>query len=132
MTIEDLEFLKKYESNFLTAINAGYSRNIPKNDLEKMVEIYSREKNIRYKLCYHCSSTVLSFIKELGSMYLVQKGNEQALNDKELEKEVTNSVDNTNECTTTNTKNNDEAVEQRKNNGIKRKRNAKYTTKQDK
>lgn len=114
MTIEDLEFLKKYESNFLTAINAGYSRNIPKNDLEKMVEIYSREKNIRYRLCYHCSSTVLSFIKELGSMYLkqlVQKGNEQALNDKELEKEVT--------MTETNNK-------------IKKKRNAKYTTKQDK
>lgn len=133
-TEEDIQYLKKFESNFNTAIKTSYTRNVPRKDIEKMLDIYNRVNGKTLNICTYCTSSILSFLKDIGQQYFnaVQKGNEQQLKTNELEKEVTNSVDNTKECTTTNTKNNDEAVEQRKNNGIKRKRNAKYTTKQSK
>lgn len=138
MTTEDINWLSKFETNFRTAINSNYSRNILESQLRKMVEIYELETGKKYKLCLHCSSQILQFIKDMGKIYFetVQAGNETEVTTNELEKSVTvteqsvgtNTELNTNESTTTNT---NEAVEQQKNNKKKKTmKNAKYTTKQ--
>ena len=139
-TEEDIQYLKKFESNFNTAIKTSYTRNVPRKDIEKMLDIYNRVNGKTLTICTYCTSSILSFLKDIGQQYfsLVQTGNEQRLNTNELEKEVTYlentdvakaKEDNTKECTTTNTNNNDEAVLQRKNKKITKTRNAKYTTK---
>ena len=125
-TQEDILYLSKFESNFNTAIKANYTRNIPKKDIEKMVEIYNRVNGKTLKLCTYCSSSVLSFLKDIGQQYFnaVQKGIEPQLETNELAKEVAVTEDtdvakvkedNTKNNTTKNTK-----------------KNAKYTTKQSK
>lgn len=87
MTKEDLQLLSEYETNFKTAINSNYTRNIVKSKIEKMLEIYKRETGENYILCTHCSSSVLTFLKKIGKLYFekVQEGNENNLNINELE-----------------------------------------------
>lgn len=116
-TQEDIQYLSKFESNFNTAIKANYTRNIPKKDIEKMVEIYNRVNGKTLKLCSYCSSSVLYFLKDIGQQYfnVVQKGIEPHLETNELAKEVAIVETNTKNNTTKNTK-----------------KNAKYTTKQSK
>lgn len=121
MSSEDIKYLSQFEKNFRTAINSNYSRNILESQLRKMVEIYEMEIGKKYSLCYHCSTSVLGFLKDLGKIYfeLVQKGNEPELTTNELEKLVTEKEQNTNKSTTSNTKNKK----------IKNMKNAKHTTK---
>ena len=54
-----------------------------------MVEIYEKVTGNKYPLCYHCSSSVLGFLKDMGKIYLDHKGNEPKVNINELEKVVT-------------------------------------------
>lgn len=68
-TIEEMEYLKKYESNFNTAVNCNYSRNIPTAELTQLHRIYERSKNTKYNLCKHCSTSILNFLKKMGTMY---------------------------------------------------------------
>lgn len=91
MTQEDIIYLSAYERNFNTAINSNYSRNVVSSALERMKEIYERHTGEQYRLCTHCSSSVLSFLKVVGKLYYkeVQKGNEPQLTVNELEKTVT-------------------------------------------
>lgn len=89
MTKEDLQYLEKYEQNFRTAINANYTRNIVGSALERMKEIYERETGKQYRLCTHCTSSVLAFLKVMGKLYLDQKGNEPKVTANELETTVT-------------------------------------------
>lgn len=84
----DMKWLSQFESNFNTAIKSNYTRNILESQLRKMVEIYETATGKQYKLCVHCTSSVLAFLKMLGKMYIDQKGNETALKDKELENKV--------------------------------------------
>lgn len=115
-TQEDIQYLSKFESNFNTAIKANYTRNIPKKDVEKMVEIYNRVNGKTLKLCSYCSSSVLSFLKDIGKEYFeVQAGIEPQLETNELAETVAIVETNTKNNTTKNTK-----------------KNAKYTTKQSK
>ena len=89
MTKEDLKWLSQFETNFNTAINSNYSRNVLESQLRKMVSIYEKETGKKYPLCFHCSSSVLGFLKDMGKIYLDHKGNEPKLNVNELEKVVT-------------------------------------------
>lgn len=91
MTQEELKFLSEYESNFKTAINSNYTRNIVKSKLEKMVDIYQRETGKPYNLCTHCSTSVLAFLKVIGKMYfeIVQQRNEPNVIINDLQKTVT-------------------------------------------
>lgn len=73
-TNEELKYLKKYENNFNTAINHGYTRNIPTSELTQLEKIYKRVTNDNsYKLCMHCSVNILRFIAELGKMYYAEQ-----------------------------------------------------------
>ena len=116
-TEEDIQYLKKFESNFNTAIKTSYTRNVPKKDIEKMLDIYNRVNGKTLNICTYCTSSILSFLKDIGQQYFnsVQTGNEQQLKTNELEKTVAVLESNTKNNTTKNTK-----------------RNAKYTTKQSK
>ena len=132
-TQDDIQYLSKFESNFNTAIKANYTRNIPRKDVEKMVEIYNRVNGKALRLCTYCSSSVLSFLKDIGKEYFeVQAGIEPQLETNELAETVTvteqsdvlqgrNSEGTV--MTETNTKNNTTK---------NTKKNAKYTTKQSK
>lgn len=123
-TQEDIQYLSKFESNFNTAIKANYTRNIPKKDIEKMVEIYNRVNGKALKLCSYCSSSVLYFLKDIGQQYFnaVQKGIEPQLETNELAETVA-VTENTDVAEEDNTKNNTTK---------NTKKNAKYTTKQSK
>lgn len=89
MTKEDLKYLSQFETNFNTAIKSNYSRNVLESQLRKMVEIYEKVTGNKYPLCYHCSSSVLGFLKDMGKIYLDHKGKEPEVNINELEKVVT-------------------------------------------
>lgn len=92
MTKEDIQFLSEFESNFKTAINSNYSRNIVKSKLEKMLEIYKRVTGRNYSLCTHCTTSILTFLRLIGELYFdtVQDGTEPNLKINELQKTVTN------------------------------------------
>lgn len=89
MTKEELKYLSQFETNFNTAIKSNYSRNVLESQLRKMVEIYEKVTGNKYPLCYHCSSSVLGFLKDMGKIYLDHKGKEPKVNINELEKVVT-------------------------------------------
>lgn len=89
MTKEDLKWLSQFETNFNTAIKSNYSRNVMESQLRKMVEIYEKVTGNKYPLCYHCSSSVLGFLQDMGKIYLDHKGKEPKVNINELEKVVT-------------------------------------------
>lgn len=132
-TQEDIQYLSKFESNFNTAIKANYTRNIPKKDVEKMVEIYNRVNGKALKLCTYCSSSVLSFLKDIGKEYFeVQAGIEPQLETNELAETVA-IMTQCNEGIVENTDVAKAKEDNTKNNTTKNtKRNAKYTTKQSK
>lgn len=90
MTIEEVDFLKQFETNFNTAIKSDYTRNIVKKDLLKMLDIYKRETGRDYNLCTHCNTSILSFLKLLGKVYFdkVREGNEPVLKTNDLQKTV--------------------------------------------
>lgn len=119
-TQEDIQYLSKFENNFNTAIKANYTRNVPRKDIERMVEIYNRANGKALKICAYCSTSILSFLKDIGKSYFeVQAGIEPQLETNELAETVTV----TEQSVGTNTKNNTTK---------NTKKNAKYTTKQNK
>ena len=70
ITKEEMDFLSRYENNFICALRADYTRAIPNVHLKRMVEIYEREKGInKYNICYHCSSAILRFVKAMAVLY---------------------------------------------------------------
>lgn len=121
-TEDELKYLREFETNFTSAIKANYTRNIPRKDIEKMVDIYNRVNDSNIRICSYCSSSILSFLKDIGKIYYdeVQKGNEPELTDNELQKTVTEMTQCNGGMTELKTKNNT---------AKNTKRNAKYTTK---
>lgn len=65
---KDREYIGQYEENLHTAYYADWSRNIPQSKLEKLLEIYKKIAP-DYRMCMHCSSSVLRFLKELAGKY---------------------------------------------------------------
>ena len=69
LTIDDLEFCKKFEREFYTTINFDYKRNTPSKDCLKLAEIYektTKEVATRNFSCAHCQ---LNLFKQLGRVY---------------------------------------------------------------
>lgn len=108
MTKEDINWLKKFESNFNTAIKSNYSRNILEGSLIKMKEIYEYETGKKYSLCVYCTGNVLELLRLVGNLYFkaVQTGNEPEVITNELDNSVTDMESNTKNNTTKNTKDN--------------------------
>lgn len=94
MLREDYEFLKQFETNFNTAIKSNYTRNIPQSKLEKILEIYQKEVGKGYKVCLHCNSVVVAFLKDVGKLYFsVQEGFENNMIVNDIDEKVTNKAD---------------------------------------
>ncbi len=68
MTKEEINYLKRFESNFQTAINHNYTRAIPSTYLKEIVKIYEKY-NSKITVCYHCSSSILGALKVIGRWY---------------------------------------------------------------
>lgn len=68
MTQEDIKYLKRFETNFKTAVNHNYTRAIPSTYLKEIVKIYEKY-NSKITVCYHCSSSILSALKTIGRWY---------------------------------------------------------------
>ena len=69
LTIDDLEFCKKFEREFYTTINFDYKSNTPSKDCLKLAEIYektTKEVATRNFSCAHCQ---LNLFKQLGRVY---------------------------------------------------------------
>lgn len=69
MTKEDYEVVSKYSNHIYTATKHNYTRNIPSSELDILLDIYKRTTNQNYRLCKHCSTSIMNFIKELGKVY---------------------------------------------------------------
>lgn len=67
-TKEQMEVLKQYENNFYTAIHSGYIRNITASKMD-LIEATTGEK-CNNRSCSHC---VLSFIRQVGTVYYATK-----------------------------------------------------------
>lgn len=94
MLREDYEYLKQFENNFNTAIKSNYTRNIAQSKLEKILEIYQKDVGDKYKVCLHCSTSVVAFLKDVGKLYFsVQEGFENNMIDNEIDEKVTNKAD---------------------------------------
>ena len=69
MTQEQLNILSKYESNFKTALEHNYTKNIPSRELDVLQKIYEEHINNTYHFCKHCATSILNFMKRLGKAY---------------------------------------------------------------
>lgn len=91
MTEKQFEYLKRFESNFITSINHNYSTNVQSSDLDKMIKIYEEVTGSKVYMCKYCTSDVLNFLKRIGKLYFDKKeqvGKEQELTTNELQKVV--------------------------------------------
>lgn len=69
-TVEELQTLKKYESNLRTAVYEDYSRNIPGEGIQEMISIYEKVTGGKVLERMSCGACQLNFLKRLGKMYL--------------------------------------------------------------
>lgn len=68
MTKEDKEFLKRYKMQMECALKYNYTHSIPSNDLDRMLQIYEKERGKKYTLCKHCTVSVLQFLKIMANI----------------------------------------------------------------
>lgn len=94
MKKDNLEYLKKFESNFNTAIKSNYTRAIPNNDKIRMKEILLEEIGFDFPLNLSCGLCTLKLVKKVGELYFNAVKEtielEPILNINELENKVTN------------------------------------------
>lgn len=69
MKKENIEYLKKFESNFNTAIKSSFTRAIPTNDKIRMKEILLEEKGENFPLSLNCGICTLKLVKKVGELY---------------------------------------------------------------
>jgi hypothetical protein len=69
MKKENIEYLKKFETNFNTAIKSNFSRAIPTADKYKMQEILLEEKREKFPLSPNCALCTLKLLKKVGELY---------------------------------------------------------------
>lgn len=69
MTKEDIEFLNRYKMQMECAVKYNYTHSIPSNDLDRMLQIYEKERGKKYNLCKHCTVSVLAFLKIMAEIY---------------------------------------------------------------
>ena len=68
MTNEDYEMLTQYKEHLHTALYSDYSRYVPRQVLQRMVEIV-RGSNNNYRMNASCPRCVLSILKDVARLY---------------------------------------------------------------
>lgn len=69
MKQENYNYLKKFDDNMITASKAGYSRNISRKEIKRIVEIYKEETGREYNDNPYCSGCMVNILTELKGMY---------------------------------------------------------------
>ena len=59
---------------FECAIKYNYTHSIPSDDLDRMLQIYEKERGKKYTLCKHCSVSVLQFLKIMAKLNTTKNG----------------------------------------------------------
>lgn len=68
MTNEDYTLLTEYKEHLHTALHSDYSRYVPRQVLNRMVEIV-RGENSNYRMNASCPRCVLSILKDVARLY---------------------------------------------------------------
>lgn len=94
MKENNIEYLKKFEDNFNTAIKSNYTRAITSSDKIRMKEILLEETGENFPLSMSCGLCTLKLVKKVGQLYFNSIKEtielEPILNINELENKVTN------------------------------------------
>lgn len=69
MKKENIEVLKKFETDMITAMLQNYSRPIPTSALMEIDRIYTEETGIVLNVNFSCSVCVLKLLKKMGKVY---------------------------------------------------------------
>lgn len=72
-TDEQFKELSEFEDNFFTAVNARYSRYIPKAKMERILAIYCEALNIERTIDFTCPQCVVGLLQKVGKMYYADK-----------------------------------------------------------
>lgn len=102
LTEDQIKFLSRFESNFKTVTEAGYTRGISRRDIKALYDIYkdfSEDNSIQN---IYCSSCLVNMLKKLSSIYhnniYIWQDNEEhdvnAEKPKKSRKKATNKVEN--------------------------------------
>ena len=75
MTKQELEYLSKFENNFKTAIEQGYTNPIPSVHKLKIAEIYGNHIGRKYYLNTSCPHCTLELLKLVGGVYFNENEN---------------------------------------------------------
>lgn len=76
-----IEYLKKFEPNFKTAIENGYSRHIPYNDRLKLIELYKELTDNQDRICINCSADMVKILKVIYNDYYLVHSKEETKNE---------------------------------------------------
>lgn len=80
MTTEQLDILKQFESNLVTAYNHGYTRTISRKKSLILIKVYKEVTGSQVPHSYHCQECQVSILKELYPYYFEAK--EEEMNSK--------------------------------------------------
>lgn len=63
------QYLKRFESNMKTARESGYTRNIPKRDRLRLLEVYRELTPDHSPKLILCNNCIVEILKELSKYY---------------------------------------------------------------
>lgn len=72
-TDEQFKELSEFESNFVTAVHASYTRYIPKAKLERIAAIYEAVRGVRRPVDWTCSQCVIRLLSTVGNLYFADQ-----------------------------------------------------------
>lgn len=65
MNREQYDYLTQFESNFKTAVESGYSRNIPRHKRRKLVVLYEELTGTKHSGNIYCSPCLVDLLKAI-------------------------------------------------------------------
>lgn len=69
LTEEQFKYLRGFEDRFVTATKSNYCRNVQKQDVIKLKEIYEYLIEQEYRMSVACATCILNLIKRIAPIY---------------------------------------------------------------
>nr|UVM99291.1 MAG: hypothetical protein [Bacteriophage sp.] len=69
LTEEQFKYLRGFEDRFVTATKSNYCRNVQKQDVIKIKEIYEYLIEQEYRMSVACATCILNLIKRIAPIY---------------------------------------------------------------
>lgn len=73
LTEEQFEYLRGFEDRFITATKSNYCRNVQKQDVIKLKEIYEYLIEQEYIMSVACATCIFNLIKRIAPIYFEYK-----------------------------------------------------------